>query len=300
LKAIYWRQERYSKRVRDATGKEINFALDEDFVANKAKVTDLRTIFKAPNDPALYQFGDAERPLYKDTDKNRYYAATVSNSADGIGETDLATEDGRWHPFGNRTVDATTNTWSINAPKAEVGFAVASHYLYCRQGNRLIALVLDGTNLAPLAGKTLKFSLTTEKGWLEKEATVFINDGKYWVGVLLAADEEAILPYDVKVHGGNFNTDYPVAKAQLIHADSTPFEYEQFKEAKLTNISVFTWVVGKRDMSWGSSTGPLDVSKPFHPFGPSPGKGAVFVMGDKELFQKKAFFQFAIPVETAN
>ncbi|RME95926.1 MAG: hypothetical protein D6772_12570, partial [Bacteroidetes bacterium] len=98
------------KAGKDALGKAINFALDEDFIANKARVTDLRSIFKAPHDLDMYQFGDAERPVYKNTDQDRYYAASVSNSADGIGETELTSEDGRWHPFGNRSVDAATNT----------------------------------------------------------------------------------------------------------------------------------------------------------------------------------------------
>lgn len=280
------------KAGKDETGREINFALHEDFVANKAKVTDLRTIFKVPHDPSLYQFGDTERPVYKNSDRDRYYAATVSNSADGIGEMELATDDGRWHPFGNRTVEGSSNTWSINAPKAEVGFAVASHYLYCQQGTRLIALILEGTGLEALAGEQVKLSLTIEKGWLEKKTTVMHNDvtNQYWIPILLEGDEEPILPYDVKSHGGNFGTDYPLIKVHLVQEDSSLFDYQALKNAKLTKVSVFAWVIGKRDMSWGSSTGPLDVSKPFHPFGPSPGKGSIFLMGDKELFQKKAYF----------
>ncbi len=276
------------KAGKDETGQEIRFELSEDFVVNKGKVTELRSLFKAPNNLALYQFGDVERPIYKGVDKDRYFAASVSNSADGIGEKELATLDGRWHPFGNRSVDTNTDpdTWNIDLPRAEIGFAIASHYLFCRQGKRIISLKFEGISLNALNGVKFKIALSTEKGWLEKEIVATPNE--YQLSIAIDADEDPILPIDPKVHGGDFGTSFPVLKAYLIHEDTVNFPYQALKNTLLSQIQLKVSVEDKRDMSWSGSTGPLDVSKPFHPFGPAPGTGAVFVMGDKEVFQKKA------------
>ncbi len=282
------------KAGKDETGQEIRFELTEDFVVNKGKVTELRSLFKAPNNLALYQFGDVERPIYKEVDKDRYFAAAVSNSADGMGEKELASLEGRWHPFGNRSVDTNTDpdTWNIDLPRAEIGFAIASHYLFCRQGKRTIFLKFEGSGLSKLVDVRLKIALSTGKGWLEKRSEIpnepLESDEGFQLKITINADEDAIMPFDPKVHEGDFNTEFPVLKALLEHDDMVGFPYEELKNAVVTKIYLKVKVEGKRDMSWSGSTGPLDVSKPFHPFGPAPGTGAVFVMGDKEVFQKES------------
>ncbi|MGH1437188.1 MAG: baseplate J/gp47 family protein [Lewinella sp.] len=276
------------KAGKDATGQEIIFAATEDFVANKAKVTDLRSIFKAPNDIAAYSFGDPERPIYKSRDRNRYFASPVSNSADGLGEEELTSADGRWHPFGNKEVGDDATTWDIKMPTARIGFAIASNYLYLKQGSRTISLKFNGSGMNALADVKFKLSLTTEKGWLEKTITVDQDpeDGRYRLEWTIEGDDPAILPYQAKIHGGAFQTDFPMLKAELVHENNVPFPYQAIKNLKAASLSLKVDVTGKRDMALSGSTGPLDASKPFHPFGPAPGAGAVFILGDKEVFQK--------------
>lgn len=276
------------KAGKDATGREVFFATDEDFVANKARVAELRSIFKAPANPAEYRLGDPERPVFKNSDRNRYFAAPVANSADGLGEEELTTPDGRWHPFGNRSVDATDNTWTVGMPRAELGFALASHYLYLTQGTRTATVKFAGDNVASLLGKTFRILLTTEEGWYERHLTVTQNDddNRYQLQWTLSPDEPAILPYQPAVHGGNFATDWPVMQAFL---DDTPSgAYQEIKQVRLTGLTISVDVTGKRNMAVSGSTGPLDISKPFHPFGVAPETGAVFFVGDKEVFQKAA------------
>lgn len=279
------------KAGKDGTGQEIIFAAKEDFVANQAKVTELRSIFKAPANPSIYQFGDPERPTYRNADANRYFAAPVSNSADGLGEEELTTADGRWHPFGNRTVDGSSNKWEVQMPQARIGFAIASNYLYMRQGQRTVTIAFNGSNMSVLAGVTFKVSLTTEKGWYEDEVPVGVlpaPDGRYGLQLDIEGDDPAFLPYDAKVHGGSFNTTFPVLKAELVHENGTPFPYQALKNLNASSLSLNVSAVGMRDVALSGSTGPLDASKPFFPFGPAPGSGAVFVIGDKEIFQKEA------------
>ena len=277
------------KAGKDATGQEIIFAAKEDFVANQAKVTELRSIFKVPVNPGIYEFGDTERPVYRNEDRNRYYASPVSNSADGIGEEELTSSDGRWHPFGNRTVNS-SNKWEAQMPQARIGFAIASNYLYMRQGARTVTLAFSGTGMSSLNGVKFKTSLTTEKGWYEKEVPVEVVtlDGRYGLSWSIAGDDPAILPYQAKVHGGAFTTNYPVLKLELVHEDNVEYPYQTIKNLKASGLSLQVDVAGKRDITLTGSTGPLDASKPFHPFGPSPGDGAVFIIGDKEVFQKES------------
>ena len=281
------------KAGKDETGQEIIFAAKEDFVANKAKVTELRSIFKAPANPSIYQFGDPERPIYRNADANRYFAATVSNSADGLGEEELTTADGRWHPFGNRAVGG-SNKWQVQIPEARIGFAIASNYLYMRQGTRTVTLAFNGSNMSALAGVKFKVSLTTEKEWYEREVTVGslpAPDNRYGLQWTIEGDEPAILPYDAKAHGGSFNTDFPVLKAELVHENGALFPYQALKNLSASSVSLNVAATGMRDIALSGSTGPLDASKPFFPFGPAPGNGAVFVIGDKEIFQKEAIIQ---------
>ncbi|MCB0639720.1 MAG: baseplate J/gp47 family protein, partial [Lewinella sp.] len=203
---------------------------------------------------------------------------------------ELTTEDGRWHPFGNRTVDGTDNTWQIDLPRAEIGFALASNYLYLTQGERVAELKFAGSGLAALSGKTFKLFLTTEEGWYETTVTVDQSpvDNRYRLQWTIDGDQPAIVPYDAAVHGGTFATPYPLLKAQLVQTDSPDYAYQALKNITLQSFDLTVVVTGKRNMALSSSTGPLDASKPFHPFGAAPEDGAVFTLGDKEIFQKSA------------
>lgn len=275
---------------KDDLGQEIIFGVEEDFIVNKAKVTELRSIFKAPDNVSAYLFGDPERPIYKNSDRNRYFAAKVSNSADGMGEVELSTVDGRWHPFGNRSINSDNNTWTIDIPQATVGFAIASHYLYMTQGERTLELKFNGSGVAPLLGTTFCLSLTTEKGWYETNVDVDQDpvDDRYRLRCTIPGNAPAILPYDTEVHQGNFDTELPVLKATLIHLSGVEFRYQALKYLTLESFDLAVEVIGKRNMALSGSTGPLDATKPFHPFGAAPEDGAVFTIGDKEVFQKKS------------
>ena len=64
----------------------------------------------------------------------RLFASPVANSDDGLGAP-LTSADGSWHPFFNKIyVDGALA--EIRMPKAEIGFAIASHYLLMAEGSR--------------------------------------------------------------------------------------------------------------------------------------------------------------------
>lgn len=270
------------KAGKDAAGNNMFFSLDRDFVANKAKVVDFKCILKVPDDPELYQSA-----AYKVTDRNRYYAAPAANTADGMGAA-LTTTAGEWHPFGNKALN-NGNEWEIAIPPAQVGFAIASNYLYLREGNRTITLTFNGVGEA-INDKVFKVELTTEKGWIELEQGVTVSNRQ--MVITLAGDAPAILPYQQKIHGGAYSTEFPMLKATLVNGAEVEYEYEAIKNLEFSGanpgITLHVNVVNKQALALSGSSGPLDNSKPFHPFGAAPENGAVFYVGDKEVFQKRS------------
>ena len=272
------------KAGKDGNGKEMFYALTEALVANKAKVAELRCILKAPGNPALYQFSP-DRPAYRNSDIHRYFAAPVANSADGLG-ADLTSTDKQWHLFGNKTpvTSAGQLVWNIDIPGADVGFAIASQYLFLQEGTRAVNVRVDGPNTAPLNNKTFQLRLTTEKGWHETTATFAGNT----LSFILEGDAPSITPYVAKVHGASYPTSFPVLECRLPNTNTQLYQYESLKNFQVTNLRLTVSVTGKKNLALSGSTGPLDSSKPFHPFGTAPGNGAVFYVGDKEVFQKQA------------
>lgn len=106
------------KAGKDGLGKDVVFTLDADTVFNKAGVARLMSIYRG---------GDSDKIGTVDN-KDRWFASPVANSADGLGAK-LTTDNGEWQPFYNKTfTDGAVS--AINMPKARVGFAVASHYLF--------------------------------------------------------------------------------------------------------------------------------------------------------------------------
>ncbi len=258
------------------------FALLEDFVPNKAKISAVKSILKLPEDPLLYK-SSPDQPAYKIIDINRYYAAPFSNKADGL-EEELTSLKKEWHPFGNKNLDGNMAFWEVAIPTAEVGFGLASNYLYLLEGTRTITLTFNSVVGGDINGKTFKVELTTEKGWLEKEVTV----GGEQMIIDIAGGEPAILPYQQKVHGDEYQTDFPMLKATLVNDPGIAYEYESLKNLKTASITLHVDVQNKQTLALSGSTGPLDSSKPFHPFGAAPEHGAVFYIGDKEVFQKSS------------
>lgn len=268
------------KAGKDDLGKEIFFSLTDEFVPNKAQVTALKCILKAPDDPLFYRNLSPELPAYRSGDQKRYFAAPIANSGDGLG-AELTSADKQWHPFGNKALNS-SKEWQIGIPRAEIGFAIASNYLFLNEGTRTITVTLTGA--AALNGKKFKVYLTSEKEWHEVEVTASGNQ-LIWT---LDGDQPAIVPYSAKVHGDSFATGFPVLKCILVNDDNSVYAYEEIKNQQITGIKLHVNVQDKKKIALSGSTGPLDSAKPFHPFGPAPEQGAVFIIGDKEIFQKKS------------
>jgi hypothetical protein len=269
------------KAGKDALGRDAFFSNDADVVANQAKVAAQKT---------LYRHGDEAIAGADPTiDQGRIYASPMSNSDDGQGAA-LTSPDQSWHPFFNKIyVDGSLS--EIRMPQAQLGFAIASHYLLLAEGERTIAV---GFKLNTLGGgfnqslaEDVRCLLTTEKGWYEATPSDF-SPSSDELTLIIELDGAAppITPYVAKTHGYNFTTDLPVLLVLLRHRSDAQYIYPGIENGIVSKIDLSVDVEGLKTLAVGNDFGPVDASKPFQPFGASPVAGSALVIGSKEVFQK--------------
>ncbi len=269
------------KAGKDGWGRDAFFASDNGFIANQAKVASLKTV---------YRHG-AEAVDGSGIHQGRIYASPVANSDDGLGAA-LASADQSWHPFHNK-VYADGALAEIRMPEAEVGFAIASHYLLMEEGSRWIVALI---NVSGYTGAVLedfqpgiRCFLTTEKAWLEKTPLFFlpISAKAFLLAIEATGTDAPITAYSAKTHGYAFATDLPVLLVKLKQDDTREYAYPAFQDVTVSGISLYVYAANLKSLSVSNDFGPVDTSKPFQPFGASPVAGNALTIGAKEVFQKK-------------
>lgn len=268
---------------KDKLGIPAFFAADRDTVVNQAKVTALKTV---------YRHGDEKVGTNPPSPKHRgrIYASPIANSDDGLGAK-LTTTDLSWHPFHNKQYQDGVLV-EIKMPRADIGFAIASHYLLMAEGTRSIAL--DFTVAGALAGLTadykdeLRCLLTSKEGWVEKPALAFTaKSGLLHVEVSLTGADPAVVPYSQKIHGYGFATSLPVLLVKLRHVDSSEYIYARLQDVVIRRCDLKVVVEGLKTLAVSNDFGPVDTSKPFQPYGNSPVANTALIIGSKEVFQKQ-------------
>jgi hypothetical protein len=286
---------------KDSLGQEVFYALDTDTVFNQAKVAKLMSVYRGAT------AGIGGKPPADNippvNNQGRLFAASVANSADGLG-AEIKTENKEWHPFVNKTFED-GKLVSIDAPRAAVGFAVASPYLLLAEGDREIQLKLSFSPFSDPLPATLHFDayLTTAKEWLKVTATASVETlgsglkDAITLKIILGGDLPPITNYSAKVHGGTFKSALPMLKVYLTNEDTQGYQYDVLKGLRLTDValSVFVGVdsssnlatkTGVRQLQLANEFGPIDPAKPFLPFGLSPKVGSAFIVGSEEFFKK--------------
>ncbi|WP_439695034.1 baseplate J/gp47 family protein [Mucilaginibacter sp. AW1-7] len=283
------------KAGKDALGKDVTFTLDADTVFNKAGVAKLMSIYR----------GDDKDNIGTVINKGRWFASPVANSADGLGAK-LKTLNGEWHPFYNKEYfDGALS--AIDMPKAQIGFAIASHYLFLNEGQREVNLNLEfaGANQFLPVNTAVDCYVTTAKGWYKVPDTSVKVINKQnnsaakecsAVYFILQGNDPAVVNYNPKVHGGTFKSLFPILKVYLKNEDATAYQYDDLKDRSLTSVEINVSVGGNgisfnqngiKQLQISGDSGLIDSSKPFQPFGAIPKPGASFIIGNQELFTKK-------------
>ena len=287
------------KAGKDSLKKDVNYQLDADTVFNKANVAQLKTFYKAASADSIKVPGTS---IVKQNNTGRVFASPASNTDDGI-NAKLTSANKEWQPFVHK-VYKEAELESIAMPKAQLGFAMASHYLYLTEGERKVYVRLVTSNNTALNGKKIECYLTTEKEWYKVESLTIASSGKKLsdnsadcseISFIIPGSAPAIVNYDATIHGGTFNVALPMLKIYLVNDDASIYEYDTLKDITITKTEIRVEVgmdagynqKGLKNLQLSNDFGVLDASKPFMPFGANPKKDAGFVIGHKEIFSKK-------------
>ncbi|MDY0389497.1 MAG: baseplate J/gp47 family protein [Desulfobulbus oligotrophicus] len=252
---------------KDVSGRPLHYVTESEITVNSAKVALIKSIY--------HQAGDSVR------------YAEMTDSVDGLG-TEFKDGQPVWNGFGN-------DSW----PTATLGFALASTVLLLKEGERTITLSLDLDFPDALAlpakenyDSELQVFFSGEKDWIAatKINLTHLPDTTTKTCELTAtvdAGQPAIVPYEEKIHGERFTTNLPVVRVLVNTGTSGGYAiYSLFSHAVIKSAQIDVRVIGARDVVLENDHGRLDPSKPFHPFGPLPKKGAGFYIGSHEIFQK--------------
>jgi hypothetical protein len=140
------------KAGKDALGKDVTFYTTDDVVLNKAKVAELRTLFK--------------------DEKANVYIAPVAASADGEGEGFRNPAYNSWPLLGAAGYISKNNPGAGNRhfPFATTGLLIASPVLLLKEGTRHVTLTLELTQ--PAAKAEQLAALLTKPFYLLNEAVL--------------------------------------------------------------------------------------------------------------------------------
>ena len=164
------------KAGKDSEGKEVVYKLQQEQVFNKAKVERLMGVYKGDLSPDGKDNITSATDLVISNNAGRLFAAPVANSADGMGAAFTGTSK-EWHPFVNKQYTDGKLT-GIDMPYAQIGFAIASHYLFLNEGERKITLRLATNNNGALNPLKFECYLTTAKNWYKIESQLSFNNIK--------------------------------------------------------------------------------------------------------------------------
>ncbi len=272
------------KAGKDDKGIEAFFANERDLIANQAKITSLQSFYRHGNEEV-----GSDANAKKQT--GRLHASPIANSSDGLGAA-VTSADLSWHPFYNKTYQE-GSLKSINMPKAEVGFALASHYLLMAEGKRDITIDFDISGFNGKIGNERASDFvclfTGEKGWIKKTPSSFkaTTGNNLRLTISLAGDDAAIVAWNAKKHGYNFDVTTPVLLIKLRNEVATPYAYSDFEHAVLKEIHLQVTVDQVKILLLSNDFGPVDASKPFLPFGAIPEAGSSMIIGSNEIFTKR-------------
>ncbi len=136
---------------------------------------------------------------------------------------------------------------------------------------------------------SLRVSFTGNAGW-EAVPQQFIGPREDGVGlqVVLELGPEAgpIVPYDPDLHGAEYVTDLPVMTFR-VGADALFHPYSVLRSLDLRHIEIDIEVTGATDLSAFNKQGPLDPTKSFQPFGPSPTRDSALIIGCYQAAKQK-------------
>ncbi|HAQ20929.1 MAG TPA: phage baseplate protein [Prolixibacteraceae bacterium] len=264
---------------KDASGKKLIFTTQEEFVANKSTVSQLKNIYH-----------------HSETDLKGIKASTVANSLDGLGKA-LPADDMKWYPFGYVKKEYPETTPEL--PDAHLGFAVSSPVLRLNEGLRTVNLATEFQSILPEFSTSeidacISVFLSGEKKWLGPfiPKSTFSDDTsgeKKILNFTIELDKKVkpVVGYNQTVLGERFQTTDPVMRFVVDTSVTGGYDFAAtFSQLKLKSLELSVQVDDITSVEIENDLGILNAKKPFMPFGPIPVKGSRFILKNEEIFSK--------------
>ncbi len=270
---------------KDSDGKKLIYKTTEDFIANKATIAYLKSVY---NDFNLGEIKHSE----------------IAKSLDGKGEP-LNEDFPYWFPFGYTSREKKYEELA----DAKVGFAIASELFNLKEGDRNIDITITFDQDFNFSKKpftvddlleNIKIIYSGKKEWIENltlsKSIAFktgnqsssIGGNQLRLVFQIPKDSPAIVGYDQKILSEFFTTELPIIRF-LIKTENTKghFLFRNLVTKTITSINVKVEAKDVKSLLLESDNGMLNAAKPFFPFTTLPEKNSSFIINYPEIFSKK-------------
>ncbi|KAF2080759.1 baseplate J/gp47 family protein [Flavobacterium sharifuzzamanii] len=268
---------------KDPDGKKLIYKTTEEFIANKAHIAYLKSV-------------------YNDINLGEIKCSEIANSLDGKGEP-LKEDSPYWFPFGYTSKEE-------KYPKlddAKLGFAIASELFNLKEGDRNIDITIDFDEVLTFHDlldtndllNNISILYSGKKGWIGniklstdlsfKNVSQYtsISSNQLKLVFKIPKDNPAIANYDQSVLGEFFSTELPVIRFLINTQDKKGHTlFRSLVTKPITNITAKVEVKDVKSLILESDTGALNAAKPFFPFTTQPEKNSSFIINYPEIFSK--------------
>lgn len=282
------------------TGESILYEVDMPIQVNRAKVKTLKNIFI---DKRFLNIRGIPKKLITNVLSSDIPLSEVTPSPDTLIQKSYPT-------FGESQMYK--SVYEKTMRDAEVGFVIASPSFLLSEGKREISIVFEFNKesyqnlnryLADISYSTedteeevfiksfldaFLIYVTGEEKWHQISKYVVTRRQENAQLILrfdLGPSEPAWVNYDSELHVGNFKSELPLVKI-ILNGNSYIYGYSLLNSLTLDQIDIETQVSEVKDLLLYNQEGSISPANPFYPFGAQPNKGAYFVIGKNEIFQK--------------
>ena len=142
-------------------------------------------------------------------------------------------------------------------------------------------------DLTRFVSDALIVSVTGDEGWqLVEHCKTKIDHENRALNIDLYLDEDQnLMPYTTEIHGGEYQTSWPCIRL-IMNNDAQFHPYSILKDIVIDEINIKTTVDDATNLLLSNSTGNLDNSTPFTPFGPTPLVGSFLRIQNPLIFHK--------------
>ncbi|PLX24265.1 MAG: hypothetical protein C0599_02580 [Salinivirgaceae bacterium] len=285
----------------DDDGKNVFYSADEEIFLNKAKLVKMNNLYVARKSLNLDgEIVQRVSNLYKSSIpvidwiekpslSKRMSYPTFGEDQEGLGNYDTTMEHARLGMAisspalllaeGKRELTIRIQLKEDAYNKLESQIKNVGKELACSFKEAIAKSLLD----------SLSISLTSNEGWLDVRnniVTIERATNSLLIKFDVEPDKPSIVSFDSKLHGSEFDSDFPVMRL-VLNNESYIYPYSLLSEVEVDQVIIHAKVLGVKNLLLHNNVGAVNANAPFYPFGPVPKVGSFLVIGNNEIFQKQ-------------